>query len=164
MAEVGEVLRGVDSKDFWGNLESVDNTNLRSVVDSLKNLSRKDGFDAHLVVVGGTVDPRRRGEPHKDIDLVLYSGDLAIENNPSLGVKNFDKFEGFLNEALGGLKWEKETIEPFWQDWDRSSDGSVTYKPKDGKPIEILPVRVDSLKGSFDEYLAGQNRPYSVIF
>jgi hypothetical protein len=164
MAETRETLGGVSASEFRRGLDEVDSKNLKLVEDAIKNESRKRGINVHLVAVGGTVDLKRRGQPHKDIDLVLVSPNLVIENSPSEGVKNFDRFEHFLNSAINIKGWSNRTIEPFWQDWERSSDGSVTFLPPSGKPIEILPVRADTMSANFEEYVAKATRPLCVLF
>lgn len=163
MAETSEITKSVDSRDFWVNLDEVDRSNVHKIMDSVQHESKKQGLDVHLVAVGGTVDPKKRNTPRKDIDIVLYSQELAIENSPSTGVKNFDKYEGFVKSAINFEGWSAKTTEPFWQDWDISVDGLIEFTPEFGKPIEIITVRRDVAAGSFEEFLANERRPFSVL-
>lgn len=157
-------MGGVGSFEFLTSLGDDDRNNLETVMGAIKRQAQMEGLDLHLLAVGGMVDEKKRGLPHKDIDLVLVSPDLAIENSPSGGARNFDEFEDFLKEALGRTGWKSETIEPFWDDYARSSDGTVTFLPPSGKPIELLPISSHEAEQTIEEYTANQTRPYSVLF
>lgn len=118
MSELGETLGGVESSEFLASLGDDDRNNLGTVMEAIERQARVGGLDLHLIAVGGMVDKKKRGQPHKDIDLVLVSPDFA-----------FNKFESFLKDALSHTGWNSKTIKPFWDDYARSSDGTVTFLP-----------------------------------
>ena len=100
------------------------------------------------------MDQKRANQPHKDIDICCYCPQLAITNGPE-GCQNFDSFTEFFLSALRETGWESNIRWPFFDSWEHAGDGSITFIPKTGKPIEILPLRRDSEKVvSFDKFLA----------
>lgn len=164
MTEANETLGGVGLSEFLTSLEENDRNNLEMVMRTIKTQAQMEGLNLHLIAVGGMVDKKKRNQPHKDIDLVLMSSDLAVENSPSNGARNFDEFEDFLKEALSHTGWKSKTIKPFWDDYARSSDGTVIFLPPSGKPIELLPISSHDAELTIEEYVANQTRPYSVLF
>ncbi len=164
MSELKETLGSVGSSEFLASLGDDDRNNLGIVMGAVERQAQAGGLNLHLIAVGGMVDRKKRGQPHKDIDLVLVSPDLAIDNSPSNGARNFDKFESFLKDALRSTGWESRTIQPFWDDYARSSNGTVTFLPPFGKPIELLPISSHEAEQTIEEYTANQTRPYSVLF
>lgn len=164
MTEMNETLSGVGSSEFLLGLGENDRSNLEIVMDAVKIQAQMKGLNLHLIAVGGMVDKKKRGQPHKDIDLILMSPDLAVENGLSNGARNFDEFEDFLKEALEHTGWKSKTTKPFWDDYERSSNGTLTFLPPLGKPIELLPISSYDAKLTIEEYVVNQTRPYSVLF
>lgn len=138
--------------------------NIEKLGKTIKTLAIEKGIEAHLLLVGGNVKPEKRGKDHKDVDLVLYSPELAPvffsgNNNPE-----FNNLSDFISEAGERLGWEKKIEKPWFLEYSLCEDGKVVLKPTSGKPIEVLATRKDNLYGSFEECLSKQRDPYVVLF
>ena len=138
--------------------------NIEKFGKTIKTLVIEKGIEAHLLLVGGNVKPEKRGLEHKDVDLVLYSPQLAPTFFSGNNDPGFEPFSDFISEASERLGWEKKVEEPWFLEYSLSEDGKVVLKPTSGKPIEVLAIRKDNLCGSFEEHLSKQRDPCVVLF
>lgn len=139
--------------------------NLSNFSEVLRTELQEKKIEAHLILVGGNVMPEKRGKYHKDVDLIFYSREVGIgEVYPKEDSPTFAKFAEFLKNVGDNLSWEEKVNKPYFFDYEYSFDGSVELIPKEGVPLELLPVRADSLRGSFEDYVKNQDRPMAVIF
>lgn len=139
--------------------------NLTNFATALKEELKKQETDGHLVLIGGMVLPEKQGKNHKDIDLVFYSSQLNLkEMIIKEDDKDFNEFTNFSKKISNKLGWTDEINEPYFYDFLYSFDGSVVLKPEDGIPLEVLPIREDSLKSSVDEYVKQLDRPAVILF
>jgi len=140
--------------------------NIKILNEKIAELAKKEGIEYHLLLVGGNVKPEKRGTYHKDVDLVLFSPQLATEYYRGGDDKHpkFDEFADFLTKVGEQLEWVSQTEEPWFFDYEFCGSGKVTLQPKgDGKPIEILPVEESWTKLSFENYLIKDKEPYEII-
>ena len=140
--------------------------NLKSIVDlgvAINAQAQAQQIEAHLILVGGNVKPEKRGRMHKDVDLVLYSPQLATEIFFGGEHPRFDIFASFVSAVGNQLGWDVEIDNPWFNDYESCGDGKVVLSSGE-KPIEVLPVRRDRLSNSFEEYLKSNTDPYVVIF
>jgi len=137
--------------------------NITKLGAAIKAETQKRQIETHLMLVGGTVKPEKRGQLHKDVDLVLYSPQLA-PNYFSRGVcPKFDAFASFVCDVAQNLDWESEIEKPWFFDFETCGDGKVILHPS-GKPIEVLPVRQDRITNSFEDYQKLETDPFWVLF
>ncbi|MFA5025871.1 MAG: hypothetical protein WC503_05185 [Candidatus Shapirobacteria bacterium] len=125
--------------------------------------SHESKIETHLLLVGGNVRPEKQGLTHKDVDLKLYSPDLASEIFMGGDCPKFDKFAAFVSDVGKSLGWGVEIEKPWFNDYEYCGDGKVTLYPS-GKPIEVLPVRVDGIYSSFEEFLLKDTDPHLALF
>ncbi|MDD2483023.1 MAG: hypothetical protein PHE32_00410 [Candidatus Shapirobacteria bacterium] len=137
--------------------------NINKLGDAFKTESEKRQIELHLLLVGGMVKPEKRGKKHKDVDLVLYSPQLASENFPKGDCPKFKTFASFVGDVAKELGWEIKIEEPWFIDYEYSGDGKVILYP-DGEPVEVLPVRQDKLLNSFEDYQKAERDPYITVF
>lgn len=165
MTEVGETIATKDAVKpvSFSELEYMGEenlANLRLLCKTVASLAQTCGIEAHLLLVGGYVNHKKKDLPRKDIDLILRSPALATAYRTG---ENFDRFAGFVNEIGGELDWNTETDSPFFDSHEHSSDGKVILRPQLGLPIEVLPVRKDTMGKSFEEYLSHEREPHKVL-
>ncbi|MDD4938512.1 MAG: hypothetical protein PHX34_05930 [Candidatus Shapirobacteria bacterium] len=138
--------------------------NVKRIVETVKRSANKLNIETHLLLVGGNVRPEKRGKYHKDVDLVLYSPQLATEVYFGGEHPKFDKFAKFIGDISDELGWKIETENPWFFEHEHCGDGKVTLLPGGNeKPIEVLPVRQSSLNGSFEGYLKSETDPYVIL-
>ncbi len=139
--------------------------NIDKLGKAIKKLAQEKEIETHLVLVGGNVKPEKRGKWHKDIDLVVYSPQLAPTSYFGNNNSEFNLISDFISETNQQLGWGMAVEEPWFQEYELCGDGKITLTPPNGdKPIEILPVRKDRLFGSFEDYLEKDTEPQVVIF
>ena len=146
--------------------EELGTENLENVImlnSAIKVEAQKQQIEVHLILVGGTIKPEKQGLVHKDVDLVLYSPQLATEYFLGGVCPKFDFFASFVCDVAKNLKWESKIEKPWFFDYDVCGDGKVILHTN-GKPIEVLPVRQDRISNSFEDYLKFENDPYLVLF
>lgn len=137
--------------------------NLVELSGAIKEEANKQNIDTHLILVGGNVDPRKQGKYHKDIDVLLYSPQLATELYYGGECHKFDSFAAFISKVADNIGWNSKIDKPFFQDYFFCGDGKITLFTNN-KPIEVLPVRKDSLKNSFEEFKKNIDRPFAVVY
>lgn len=142
--------------------ENLDNVSVLAQV--IKSVSFETGVESHLLLVGGMVKPEKQGRGHKDVDMVFYSPSLATEYFMGGGHEKFDKFGDFFKKVNEKLNWNLKVENPWFFDFETSGDGKVVLSTNKGVPIEVLPVREDSLSGSFENYLKSEKDPYEILF
>ncbi len=142
--------------------ENLNNVNV--LAQTIKSVSFEEGFDSHLLLVGGMVKTEKQGKYHKDVDMVLYCPSLATEYYTNGTHEDFDKFSGFLKKVNKKLNWNLEVENPWFFDYETGGDGKVIFSTENGTPIEVLPVRNDCLRGSFQDYLKSQKDPFEILF
>jgi hypothetical protein len=142
--------------------------NLRNVNDFTQALDKRlksNGIEAHLILVGGVVDPLKQGAPHKDVDILFYSPQLATETYLGGDHPLFDALARFVSiVSTEDLGWQVKVYNPFFLDYGTATDGEVNVVPPSGLPLEILPVRKANLGKSVTDYLATEKRPHQLLY
>lgn len=149
-------------ESYFARLEEDDRKNLNELISLVSGLAEEKGFVLHLCAVGGTVDPSRINQTHKDIDVFCHCPELAITNNPR--ETNTKAFFDFFAEAAKRKGWKYAFEDAFFDGFDHAGDGKFIIKPLSGKPIEILPLRKDSEKAiSFEGFLARKSGASGIV-
>jgi hypothetical protein len=137
--------------------------NITRLSKAIKNEAQKQGIETHVLLVGGSVKPEKQGKTHKDLDLILYSPQLATEMYSGGDSPKFDVFAAFVQDAVKNLNWEIEIEKPWFNEPESSGDGKVILLTEQ-TPIEVLPVRQDQISNSFEDYKKNETNPFVEIF
>jgi len=137
--------------------------NITKFSAAIRDEAKKQQREVHLALVGGNVKSEKRGQNHKDIDLVLYSPELATETIPKDETPKFDVFAAFVCNVAENLGWESYIDKPYFHDYEVSGDGKVILTTSN-LPIEVLPVREDVILNSFESYQKQIKIPFVVLF
>jgi len=128
----------------------------------IKKSNEQDIDDFHLLLAGGTVDPKKQGKFHKDIDLVIYAPELTVDPSIEKNDTKFNKFVDFLSQITTSLGWQREVKEPHFDgDYMYRFDGSVNLIPPTGVPFEIV---ANSNTDPMPKILEIEKRPYLILF
>ena len=136
--------------------------NIMKLNAAIQEEANRSRIETHLLLIGGNVKPEKRGKFHKDVDLKLYSPQLATEVFTGGESPKFDIFASFINKIASTLNWKINVEKPWFHDYEFCSDGKVVLQTT-GSPIEILPTREDSIKPSFKEFLDQNADPHAVL-
>lgn len=149
-------------ESYFARLEEDDRENLNELISLVGDLAEEKGFVLHLCAVGGTVDPSRINQTHKDIDVFCHCPELAIINNPR--ETNTKAFFDFFSEVAKRKSWKYDFEDAFFDCFEHAGDGKFIIKPLSGKPIEILPLRKDSENAiSFEEFLTKKSGVSGIV-
>lgn len=89
-----------------------------------------------------------------------------IEVHPlSVAKEEFAKFQDFIRGGLSGLDGKIRIIEPYVdrEEYDRDTLGAVIFTPREGQPIEFLPISQDRVEEGLQAYLNSRQDPYSIL-
>jgi len=86
--------------------------NIHKLSTTIKTKAQEQKIEAHLILVGGNVKPEKRGRPHKDVNLILYSPQLATEIFSGGEHPRFNAFASFISAVARKLEWGTEIVEP----------------------------------------------------
>ncbi len=164
MVVSGEALRLNMNQTVESELGIDSVRDINRLCSGIRVQAKKLHVDTHLVLVGGSVRPEKRGLSHKDVDLKLYSPQLASESFMGGECPKFDKFALFVSKVGESLGWGVEVVRPWFNDYEMCGDGKVVLHTGSKKPIEVLPVRDDYISGSFEEYLKRDTEPHLALF